>query len=328
MTTLTRNPDGIAELVRSAETVALCAHVNPDGDTVGSTLALKIGLETLGKQVRLFCQDKIPDNLMLLPGAGDFRTPESAQGQRFDLLIAVDVSDPGRMGDCQCLLNQAKHTAQIDHHGTNPAYAEVNSVDGQASATGLMVRQQLEALGVPVSRDIAMCLYAAISTDTGNFAFSCTSAEAFSVMSELMACGLPLSEMNRRLFRQRDKAQLLLMARALDSLRFFADDRVTLMTLTRQDFADCGALPEHADTIVNFGLDVSGVKLAALARETDRGVKCSLRAVEPARVDTVAAAFGGGGHAQAAGCTIEATLQNAADRVVAALVKSLEEDNA
>lgn len=327
MMILSRNPDGIAELIRRANRVALCAHVNPDGDTVGSSLALKIGLESMAKQVHLFCQDKIPDNLAFLPGAQTFRTPESAAGERFDLLIAVDVSDMGRMGSCQCLTKQAEHVAQIDHHGTNPAYAEVNSVDGQASATGLLVKQQLDTLNVAMNRDIAMCLYAAISTDTGNFAFSCTSAEAFSVMSELMGYDLPLSEMNRRLFRQRDKAQLLLIGRALDSLRFYADDRIAVMTLTQKDFAACGALPEHADTIVNFGLDVNGVKLAVLARETEQGVKCSLRAVEPARVDKIAASFGGGGHAQAAGCTIEDALPNAAERVLAAMLKSLEEDN-
>lgn len=314
---LTRKPEDIARLIRQAGTIALCAHVNPDGDTVGSCLALRLALERLGKQVSLFCQDKIPGTLHMLPGAAAFR---QAGSQQFDLLICVDVSDQGRMGDCECLLRQAACTAQIDHHGTNPCYTQVNSVDADAPATALLVKQQLDVLGVAPDRDIAMCLYAAISTDTGNFAFNSTNAETFAVMSQLMDCGLPLDEMNRVLFRQREKAQVLLLARALSSLQFHAGDRLTTMTLTRRDFLDCGALPEHADTIVNYGVDIPGVRMALLARENENGsIKMSLRAVAPARVDGIARRFGGGGHAQASGCTLEGPMNQAVKQVLQAM---------
>ncbi|MGN1020790.1 MAG: bifunctional oligoribonuclease/PAP phosphatase NrnA [Aristaeellaceae bacterium] len=327
--TLSRKTEALAGLIAGSQRIALCGHVNPDGDTIGSMLALRLGLERLGKDATAFCQDKVPDSLLMLAGAEDVRRPESAAGERYDLFIAVDVSDEKRLGSGIGLLSQAEHTAQVDHHGTNPCYAQVNSVDGDASATGLMVKELLDALGVTVDADIARCLYAAISTDTGNFAFACTTAEAFRVMAELMEAGLPLSEMNRRLFRQRARAQVLLLGRALDTLTFHEEGRITLMTLTRQDFADCGALSEHADTIVNFGLDVEGVRMAALLRETADGkIKASLRAVEPDRVDGAAAAFGGGGHAQASGCTLEGPVDQAAERVLRALVRALQGDKA
>lgn len=314
---LTRKPEDIARLIRQAGSIALCAHVNPDGDTVGSCLALKLGLERLGKQASLFCQDKIPGTLYMLPGADAFR-PMS--GEQFDLLICVDISDRGRMGACEGLLGQAACTAQIDHHGTNPCYAQVNSVDASAPATALLIKQQLDVLGVAPDREIAMCLYAAISTDTGNFAFNSTNAEAFAVMSQLMDCGLPLDEMNRVLFRQREKAQVLLLGRALSSLRFHAGDRLTTMTLTHQDFLDCGALPEHADAIVNYGVDIPGVRMALLARENENGsIKMSLRAVAPNRVDGIARRFGGGGHAQASGCTLEGPINQAVEQVLQAM---------
>ena len=123
---LIRNPEPVAALIRGAETIALCSHVSPDGDTLGSTLALKMGLESLGKRVSIFCQDPVPAKLSMLPGAEQFRRPEDAAQERFDLLIAVDVSDQARMGTCQSLLAQAAQVAQVDHHGTNPAYAQVN----------------------------------------------------------------------------------------------------------------------------------------------------------------------------------------------------------
>lgn len=319
---LSRKPNELAAMIRSARTIALCSHVNPDGDTVGSVLALKLGLEKLGKQVRVFCQDKIPSTLDMLPGVGEFHTHSD---ERFDLLICVDVSDVSRMGSCDFLLQQAAHTAQIDHHGTNPCAMEMNSVDEHAPATALLIKQQLDVLGVDIDQGIAMCLYAAISTDTGNFAFNSTNAEAFNVMSELMDCGLPLGDMNRVLFRQRQKPHVLLLGRALSSLTFHAGDRVTTMKLTYQDFLDCGALPEHADAIVNYGLDIPGVRMALLARENEDGsIKMALRAVAPDRVDMIARSFGGGGHAQASGCTVQSSLDQATDALLATMLSAIQ----
>lgn len=317
---LTRKPEEIAALIREAQTIALCSHVNPDGDTVGSVLALKLGLEKLGKQVSIFCQDKIPGTLGMLRGVEEFRTTGD---ERFDLLICVDVSDRSRMGDCQFLLEQAERTAQIDHHGTNPCYTQVNSVDEDAPATGLLIKQQLDVLGVAIDRDMAMCLYAAIATDTGNFAFKSTNSEAFSVMSQLMDCELPLDEMNRVLFRQRQKPHVRLLAKALSSLRFHKGDAITTMALTYQDFLECDALPEHADAIVNYGVDIPGVKMALLARENQDGsIKMALRAVAPTRVDEIARGFGGGGHAQASGCTVHLPMAEAVEAVLAAMEKN------
>jgi phosphoesterase RecJ-like protein len=320
-----RDPEAVARAIQAAGTVAMCAHVSPDGDTIGSTLALKLGLEQLGKRVTVFCQDKVPDNLRFLPGASGFLTPDEALGKHYDLLLAVDVSDERRLGSCIRLKDQCAHTAQIDHHGTNPCSMEQNDIDANASATALLARELLRVLGVKLTREIGMCLYTGISTDTGNFSFGNTTAEAFDVMSELMALQLPLSDMNRMLFRERSRAQLELISRALQSLRFYQHDQIAAMYLTLDDFAKCGALPEHADTIVNFGIDVAGVKMALLARETEMsGVKMSLRALAPCTVDDIAASFGGGGHAQAAGCTIEGTTVEAAvAQVVDAMSRAL-----
>jgi hypothetical protein len=171
-----------------------------------------------------------------------------------------------------------------------------------------------------MTREIAMCLYTGMSTDTGNFSFSATSAEVFSIMSELMRAGLPLSELSRILFRERSREQLRLLGRAIEHLRFAGGGRIAVMTLSRQDFLDCGALNEHADTIVNYGLETVGTQMAVLAREDEPGmIKFSLRSKSPQRIDDVAKSLGGGGHPQASGITLAGTLREATAVVVAAL---------
>lgn len=145
------------------------------------------------------------------------------------------------------------------------------------------------------------------------------------MMGELMLLPLPLSDMNRILFRERSKPQLLLLARALEHLTFAAEDRIAYMYLSWQDFLDCGALPEHSEAIVNFALDVQGVKLAFLARETELGdVKLSMRALPPCKVDGIAAELSGGGHALAAGCTLSMPLEQAVATIAGMMEKELQ----
>ena len=214
MSEMKRNPEAVAELIREARTIAVVSHVNPDGDTIGCATAMRLGLKALGKDVTLFCDGKIPDDLGFLPGAAEFRHPEGYEGS-FDLMLSVDVSDERRLGSCAELKKISRRTAQIDHHPTNPLFMEVNSVDGHAPAACLMIREQLRVLGVELTTDIAKCLYTGISTDTGNFAFAATNAECFEVMAELMRAGLPLAELNRILFRVRSRPQALLIGKAL-----------------------------------------------------------------------------------------------------------------
>ena len=321
-----RDPEGIAKVLRGAESVCICSHVNPDGDTVGSALSMRLILKGMGKQVSVFCQDKIPDSLMFLPGADEIRRPEE-NTLDYDLFLAVDVSDPARLGTCAGLMGRCRQSAQIDHHGTNRMFTELNSVDGNASATCTMIREQMAVMGIALTRDIAECLYAGISTDTGNFSFDCTDPEAFRAMGDLMEAGLPLADINMVLFREKSKAQLRLLGRAIEKMEFEADGQIAVMTLTLKDFEECGALSEHADTVVNYGLETVGTRMAVLARETEDGrIKFSLRARAPLTVDDVAAGLGGGGHARAAGINMEGTLAAATRQVVRAMISRLEEE--
>ncbi|MBR6668875.1 MAG: DHH family phosphoesterase [Clostridia bacterium] len=316
--------DGVISAIRGAKSIALVCHISPDGDTVGSALALRLGLMEMDKQVSLFCQDKIPDVLRFLPGAEGFRVPEEAD-EGYDLLLCVDVSDEKRMGRCSVLTAKAVHTAQVDHHGTNTGYCEANCVDGSAPANCLIIYELLQRLGCTITADVALCLAVGLSTDTGHLVYNSTTPEAYRVMGELVEVGAPIAEAYRRLYRERPPRQVALLAKALDSLTFHEEGRITSIRLTQKDFADCGALPEDAEIIVNYGLDVLGVRMCVFAREqADGSIKLSLRAVSPYKVSTVAQSFGGGGHAQAAGATVHLPLDEAIDRVVARMKEELE----
>ena len=318
------SPEKIVRMIQEAQTIAICSHINPDGDTLGCATAMRIALNHLGKDVTMFCDSKIPDQLSFLPGISEMRYPGDDEGT-YDLLITVDVSDPKRLGKCINLIHQSAHTAQIDHHPTNPVFMEENWVDGEAPATCLLIRKMLDYLGTDLNPEIAVSLYTGVSTDTGNFAFASSNAACFDLMSELMKQNLPLAQLNRILFRERAMPQVLLIGKALSSLKYHAEGKIAVMRLTRQDFYDCNALSEHADTLVNFGLDTIGTKMALLAREgsEDGSVKISLRAKEPDSVSDIAQSFGGGGHPQAAGITMYGTLDDVIGRVLDAMIRKL-----
>ena len=323
MSAMIRNPEGIAEAILNAETIAVCSHINPDGDTLGSAAAISIALKKLGKSVSLFCDGKVPDQLLFLPGISEMKEPTPDEGP-FDLMLSVDVSDEKRLGACKNLMTVSKHTAQIDHHPTNPLFMEINSVDGDAPATCNLIREQLKVLKIELDPEIAICLYTGISTDTGNFSFSSTNAECFEIMGELMENHLPLARLNRILFRERAMPQVLLIGKALNSLKYYENGKIAVMKLTRQDFAESKALSEHADTIVNFGLDTIGTKMAMLAREDENDrIKFSLRALPPFSVSDIAQAFGGGGHPQASGITMDGPLDAAVKRVLDEMIRKL-----
>ena len=321
-------PETLLSQIGGAAHILLCAHVSPDGDTIGSNLALYGALTQMGKQVQVICADDVPQILSFLPGAELILKPDQVNDKPHDLAIAVDVSDRHRLGDCAPLFFAARHTVQIDHHGTNPGYAHLNVISPQASATGVLIYELIQRMGVGMNTAIATCLYTAIATDTGNFSFDNTTSDAFFVMGHLMAYGLPIAKVNRSLFRERSLEQVKVLSKALSTLTFYHGGQITGMQISQADLSACGAKPEHAEAIVNFGIDIAGVKMAFLAREVEAGTKFSLRAVEGCNVARLAAAFGGGGHALAAGCTIGSTLLTAVDIMVSAMEKCLMDEKA
>lgn len=319
------NMTGLLSAVKAADSVLLFCHVSPDGDTIGSALALKMVLERLRKRVIVILDGVVPDSLFFLPDIYAIRKPEDVSGvidasREGTLAIAVDVSCRDRMGSGEALYLSARVKAQIDHHETNPAYADINLVDGDAPATAVIIFRVMEELGISAQKEEAVCLYTALSTDTGNFVYQSTNSESFSMMARLMETGFELPKYGRLLFRRKAKPFVALLGQALPTMRFLCDGEIAGVTLSNKQMALAGATNAHTDGIVDYCIDQAGVRMAYFARETENGtIKVSLRALSPFRVDEVSERFGGGGHQLAAGCTLDGPLDEAVKNIEQAL---------
>ena len=315
--------DKILEEINKANSIVILTHENPDGDAIGSLLAAGILLKEKGKQVVMVCQDPVPENLKVLPDWQEVLSVpafhEAHHISSFDLGVSLDASDMARLGEAGPLFAACPVTLLIDHHPSNTRFAQYNYIDDQVAATGNLVFRMFETYGVPISQDAATCLYAALSSDTGNFSFGLMDQEFFLQMAELMKAGLEISAISRHLHLTKDMSYYRLLAAALDSLRFDCDGKISSMQLTNKDFETTGARREQAEGLVNQGLYISGVKMSFLATQDPEGVKFSLRCLPPYNVSKIAVAFGGGGHVLAAGCTVQMPF----DMAVEAMRKSM-----
>ena len=307
---------------RKAKRMALIAHVSPDGDTVGATLALRLAFLSLGKAVDVVCDGDVPRSMQFLPGFDAFLKPDQAQGP-YDTAIAVDVSDRSLLGKSEAIFDSAQVRMVIDHHATNPAYGDVNFIRGGESACCLLAYEVILALGVPMDVPMGTCLMTGLSTDTGHFQYPCTTEAALACAAHLRGLGVDISYITRMMYRTQPMERVKITRIAYDRMRFVLGGQVGVIELTRQDFEETGCKFGQADGLVNRALEVEGVRMAVLASERDEGIKMSLRAVEPDTVNDIAQRFGGGGHAQAAGCTIHAPLDEAVAMVLAAMEEKL-----
>lgn len=310
------------ELIKSSNSILIFTHKRPDGDAIGSALALKRIFNLMGKQAQLCCEDRVPETYSFLQDADEFKFPSEISGS-FDLAISIDASDEGRLGKAYPLFSSIRPNCEIDHHATNTYFADENEVDSNAPAAGVLAFRLAKNLNVQFDEQLAGYIYTAISTDTGNFCFSGVNEEIFMQMSELMETGFPISYIARQIHLNKTLGHLKLRARALESLRQYEDAQISAMCLSKKDFEDCKAKNEDGDGIVNSGLYIKGVKLAFLGIEEDDGVKFSLRCLDGFDVSVVAKCFGGGGHRLASGCFIEDSLENAMQKVLVEMKKEL-----
>ena len=308
--------------VGKADRLALIAHVSPDGDTVGATLALRLAFLSQGKKVDVICDGMAPKSLHFLPGVDAFILPEQAEGV-YDAAIAVDVSDYKLLGKSASVFDAAAEKFVIDHHATNSGYGDWNYICGNECACCVLAYEAIVQMGVEITCEIGTCLMTGMSTDTGHFMYPYTTPRAFEIAGKLCAIGVDISYITRVLYRTVPMKRMNLTRRAYEKMRFELSDRVGVIALSQKDFEETGAGLDQTVGLVNAALEVEGVRMAILATERENGVKISMRAVEPDTVSDIAKVFGGGGHAQAAGCTIAATMDEAIAMVLAEMSKKL-----
>lgn len=310
-----------ALLARPAGAALLLGHVNPDGDQLGSLLGLGLALGHAGWPVTMAGPHPVPEPLRFLPGSTLFRHWATPKGP-FDLVIVCDCPDPKRTGG---LLERARGPAtavvNIDHHPDNARYGTVNWVDVGASATGEMVYDLIETVGLKITPEIATNLFAAIHTDTGSFRYANTSVKALRTAAELVARGADPAWVARQLYETRRPESLVLLGGLLQQIEVSPDGLVAWLALPLT------SVPEEflqAEDLVNYPRSIGSVKVAVLLKEvTERRVKVNLRAKGEVAVNAIAAKFGGGGHANAAGCTVEGALDEVTAKVLSAVHEAL-----
>jgi phosphoesterase RecJ-like protein len=301
--------------------VLLLGTVQPDGDLLGSQIGLGLALAEAGAAVTLAGPHPVPDVLRFLPGAALVERWERAPGF-FDLVILVDCPDPSRTnGLLEGSRGPATRVVSIDHHQDSRRYADVHWVEPAASATGQMVYDLIQALGLKLTPEIATNLYTSIHTDTGSFRYSNTTPRALRVAADLVAHGARPELVAGALYECRRPEDLRRLAELLARVEVSPDGRVAWLALPAGSVTEAFVA---AEDLVNYPRSIASVKVAALFREIDPGsVKASLRAKGEVNVARIAAAFGGGGHANAAGCTIAGSLAEARDAILKSVAEAL-----
>lgn len=312
------------ETLRQANSILLCTHLQPDGDAIGSALAAEALMKALEKDITVVCHDVIPQSMRILSGWEKFRLPKDVQGKTFDLGCSIDASDIERLGDAAGLFRSASKTLVIDHHASNTCFGNLNYIDSKVAASGNLVFRLFEEAKVPITKEVASYLYAAVSTDTGNFSFGQMDEEFFLQVSKLMRAGLDISTYSRALHLNKDLNFYKLLSRALASLTFYCEGKLTSMQLYERDFIETETSHDMTEGLVNYALNIAGVQMCFLATQLDNGqVKFSLRALYPHNVSEIAVEFGGGGHLLAAGCTLTMSFDEAVTKMKERMMKSV-----
>lgn len=315
---------GIAEVLRHADDIVVCGHQSPDGDCVGSTLALVHGLRALGKRAHGLAVDAVPPNLRFLPGADALASPESFTGV-CACFVAVDVPNLVRMKGAAALHEAADATVRIDHHAHPERVSAYSYTDPDAASCSVLVWEVLGALGAQTA-EAATCCYAGLVTDTGRFSYQNADAHAFAAAAEMIAAGANPAAVCNALFEHACIQELQLEARALEYL--VVDARGFGITyLSRTDFAEFGATAADAEGVVDHLRRIGAVDVLCCLREQDGVVRASFRAKNSVDVAAVARSFGGGGHVAAAGATLTCSLPEALTQVRAALEEACDARN-
>lgn len=313
------SPKDLAELFQRENGFLIFTHVQPDGDTLGSALALGLSLRLLGKKAVVVRSDPLPEIYQFLPGSGEIADWRQVEGD-FRVGVLVDCGDPTRVGEAAKLLAGVALVVNIDHHGTNAGFGQYNYVDVQAAAVGEQIYELLRSMEVDISPAIATCLYTAIVTDTGSFRYESTRESTFRVAAELVRLGAKPAQVAENAFETRSLSSARLLGRALETLELTPDGKVAWLVISRAAFEETGASDGETEGIINYARAIRGVEVGLLFRETGDGkVRVSLRSRHQVDVSRVASHFDGGGHPRAAGCTLSLPLNEAREKVITAV---------
>jgi phosphoesterase RecJ-like protein len=307
----------IASVLREYQRFAVISHVRPDGDALGSTLAVALSLKELGKDIRAWNEEGMLEKYSFLAG-GEFLTVPPATPEEFDVVVALDTATYNRLGTTLNAISRAKLWINIDHHPSNPRYGDLVHIDPNAPATGQIIFELMCAARMPVSPAIAENLYAAISTDTGSFQYPNTTARTFEIGAELIRRGVDVGRISQLLYESFPRRRIELLRELLDTMQFASDGRLAWFSLSEATANRLGVWPEDNEGLIDHLRAIRGVIVAIFFEElTDGKVRVSMRSKDEAvDVCAICKSFGGGGHTLAAGARIKGSLGEVAKLIV------------
>lgn len=313
----------IAKQLNNSNTVAVFCHVRPDGDALGSALALSVALKNAGKNAYAVCDDPVPEKFGFFSVAGEVLNDLPFGAEKFDALVSVDCADVTRIGVNSGIFDKFKGlTVNIDHHISNNRYAKYNYVF-ERTATCELLPEIFKAAEYEITKEIADLLALGLLTDSGNFTHRDVSGNTFRIAAELRDKGADFCSISYEMFSRQPKSRAILYGRVMNRMRFALDDKLAFITITRQDIAETGADKSLTEGFVDFPLSIDGVEVAVALMEVKKGqYKASLRS-KRANVNAVAATFGGGGHILASGCMLFGEYEEVIERITYAVYQQL-----
>lgn len=310
----------IAQVLESAQRILLYPHVSADGDALGSCAALCRALRMKGKEAFILVEEELPLNLKFMDRG--YCTEDKAILEDVDISFCVDCGDTTRFPERKEKFFEGKKTICIDHHHTTTEFCDYNYVDPDASATGELVFDLLKEMGTPRDIEIGEAIFAAITTDTGNFQYSNTRKKSFEIMAELFDWGVDTNKVSVELYENIRLERKIIESMAFSTMSLLADGKAAVAYVTREMLEQSGALSEETENVIRELRSIAGVEYAAFLKEkAPDTVRLSLRAKTTGDVAVIAEKFGGGGHVKAAGATLNMTIEEAVSAVCRELEK-------
>ena len=312
--------DNILEEINKAEKIVILTHENPDGDAIGSSLAMYHALKSYGKNPDLI----IPEHsrtFNCLPGIDKIK--KESDIEHYDLAISLDCATIKMLNGFANYFESAKVKVCIDHHSTNTMFGDYNYVNPDAPACAQILLVVLEYFGIEINKEIGTCILAGIITDTGGFKYQGVTAETFEFVAWLLNKGVNVSNIYRQVLEAQTKANFELHRIASSRIEFLENGKIAYTYITKEDEEKVHSENGDHEGIVDIGRGIEGVEVSIFIRETPKGCKVSLRSNDYVNVSDACMVFGGGGHPRAAGCTIPGTVEQAKEKILKEVIRLL-----
>ncbi|SNR88893.1 phosphoesterase RecJ domain-containing protein [Anaerovirgula multivorans] len=312
---ITKKYNSLPQLQKD-DVIALISHISPDGDSLGSLLALGMGLKKLCNNVKIYINDELPEKYNFLPGVQDIQLYNEKNKMIFDFCFVLDCGDQQRLGYSEEILSRSNKVINIDHHISNNGFGDINIIDLEASSTCEIVLDLLKDKDIPLDTNIATCLYTGIATDTGNFIYDNTTKKTHKAAAELMEHHIDLNNITYNLYQNKSLDAIKFLGYILNRLELSCDGKLAIMMVYEDDLRKYKLASNDVDGVINYARDIQGVEIAILLKETSNGsVRVGFRSKNNVDVSELAGKFGGGGHKKASGATMIGSMKEIRDKI-------------